>query len=355
MRIILLLPLLLLLGRSGTAQTPYQLSLPPAGVAYSTAYELEEQSYYTIPEGSDPNELGKLDILKLEKSIVRKRVENAVLEDGSSVLTITILNPAEAYHDWPQPIGRYEIDSSGIRVYSPAGLLLQNIAPDSAMTALHKMTQELNAANEPNFKYDFPVMDTEKITALENEGKEVQALGNDAYQIKDALQYNVYDPAYKRTYSRYTDPKTGGEEKKWQVYTTTESGIIMPGFERTTTKIIRPSGACMERVLDKKYSNYVIKARGKVKERHRQVMESGKYLGLFPNPAKDQVTVNLDDSVLPGSSLRVLDALGKTMYTQQDMQPESAVLVDLQGRTPGMYFIQVQTKGGLRTLRFIKQ
>ena len=41
----------------------------------------------------------------------------------------------------------------------------------------------------------------------------------------------------------YTDPKTGGEEKKWQVYTTTESGIIMPGFERTTTKIIRPSGA----------------------------------------------------------------------------------------------------------------
>ena len=139
MRFILLLLVLLLSGRSGTAQILNQLPLPPEGVAYSIAYEEEEQSYYTVPEGSDLNGLSKLDILKLEKSIVRKQVENAVLEDGSSVLTITILNPAEAYHDWPQPIGRYEIDSSGIRVYSPAGLLLQNIAPDSAMSALHKM------------------------------------------------------------------------------------------------------------------------------------------------------------------------------------------------------------------------
>ncbi len=347
--------LIVCFGLHGFSQAPSNLPIPPAGVAYSITYEEEEKMFYTVPEGTELEKLSPLDVLKLEKSVVRKQVENRVLDDGASQMIVTILNPEEAYADWPKPVGRYEIDENEIRVYNPAGVLMQSIMPDSAMSAMQEGLKELHANTPLTFQYEFPAMDQEKITELENQGKEVAPLGNGAYKIEDSLKYQVYDPAYKRIFTRFNDLHTGGEVRQWKVFFTTSYGIIMPAVERTTTQVIRPSGACMQRVLEKKYSNYEIKVAEKLQERHRQVVESGRYLGLFPNPAQHQISVNLDATVLPGSVLQVLDALGKTVYSQTDMQPESVVSVDLAARAPGVYYVRVQTTGGPHLMKFIKQ
>jgi photosystem II stability/assembly factor-like uncharacterized protein len=73
--------------------------------------------------------------------------------------------------------------------------------------------------------------------------------------------------------------------------------------------------------------------------------------GIYPNPAKDQVTVSLAKA--SSFELRINNISGQLIH-QQLVANTNKVTVDLADIANGIYFAQVRTKEGIQTIRFIK-
>jgi hypothetical protein len=73
---------------------------------------------------------------------------------------------------------------------------------------------------------------------------------------------------------------------------------------------------------------------------------------LFPNPAKDQITLDL--SAMEVANIRVFDLSGKCVL-QQQKSAANRHTIDLSSIAPGAYIIQVQSAKGISSARFIHQ
>jgi len=63
-------------------------------------------------------------------------------------------------------------------------------------------------------------------------------------------------------------------------------------------------------------------------------------LGIFPNPAKNQITVNFDATATEGS-IRVFDVMGRTIITQNVSKNTSAYTLDISSLNNGSYFVEL--------------
>ncbi len=87
---------------SAQAQT---LTSPPPGVKYAAQYTVEETSFYTVPAGAPVAQLKPIDLQKMKKHREVSSVQKQVLDNGDHSSLITVLNPEEAYAEWPEKIG----------------------------------------------------------------------------------------------------------------------------------------------------------------------------------------------------------------------------------------------------------
>ena len=77
-------------------------------------------------------------------------------------------------------------------------------------------------------------------------------------------------------------------------------------------------------------------------------------LGLYPNPATSNVTLN-NKSALKMQSVTVLNTLGAVVMVKEGIAPKKETL-DLSALPAGTYMIRIQTDGGifLRRLQIVK-
>lgn len=84
-------------------------------------------------------------------------------------------------------------------------------------------------------------------------------------------------------------------------------------------------------------------------------LKMGEFL-IFPNPAEDQTQILVELDQPAQVSLRVFDATGKMVISDQFVREETFIqTLDLMGIAPGMYTIQVQTGKVVMTGRLIKK
>jgi hypothetical protein len=74
-------------------------------------------------------------------------------------------------------------------------------------------------------------------------------------------------------------------------------------------------------------------------------------LMLFPNPARDRVTVRLSDSSVAGSIVKVIDSSGQEIY---NVTAESDFTIDIQNWPAGIYFISLKNSEKIYSGKFIK-
>jgi hypothetical protein len=73
---------------------------------------------------------------------------------------------------------------------------------------------------------------------------------------------------------------------------------------------------------------------------------------LYPNPAKDEVFVNIG---VPGMyDIRLLDAMGRSMAVKTGVAGEDPLLIGLKGYAAGIYFVRVSAGGRVLNYRFVK-
>ena len=76
-------------------------------------------------------------------------------------------------------------------------------------------------------------------------------------------------------------------------------------------------------------------------------------INLYPNPVRDQLTLELNSIALDGLALDIFDAVGRKVL---HLRPQTnRITLNTAGLTSGVYIVQVTKNGQLKQLRFVKQ
>lgn len=75
---------------------------------------------------------------------------------------------------------------------------------------------------------------------------------------------------------------------------------------------------------------------------------------LFPNPASEMVSVRLEEGH-QFNNLRVMNAQGKLVYTQQIQEGQQMLTLDLSNRPKGLYFISVEGNNNVALTKLVLQ
>ena len=78
-------------------------------------------------------------------------------------------------------------------------------------------------------------------------------------------------------------------------------------------------------------------------------------VSIYPNPANNQLTVNLNSFSSKQISLKVFDVLGKEIKCEILKSNESSYVVNLSSLNNGAYFIIISDQSQTVTKKFMKQ
>ena len=283
-----------------------------------------------------------------------KQIEKRITTDNHHETTVTILNPEEAYAEFPHHIGRIEINQMGMQVFEPSGTLYLNIPADSAYQAAYNTMRNRMADNDPGIMYEFPsAPDASTVQAMQSAGVTVAFFGNGAWQASNGSLQTLVEPALNRITSTILESGMPVETRV-QKFNYSPQGIYVPVEDITKTSEIRPSGACMQDVVRKRYSNYTVA----ITQTERSDFSRRKGIAttqIWPNPASDNLHVSAGASVRPDGTLQIFDLVGKLVYTQPNIQPGTEMEISLAGWANGLYFLRMETQTGIQALRFIKK
>lgn len=100
-------------------------------------------------------------------------------------------------------------------------------------------------------------------------------------------------------------------------------------------------------------ANNVTLVKGKVGGVSNQSMNA--YVSVFPNPAKDQLNITMDNSKAPMSSMTVVDLMGREVMSVNNLKTNEYSL-NTSGLNSGVYFVNIKTiNGESATKRFVIQ
>jgi hypothetical protein len=340
-------------ANKGWVQTT-NIPFPPSGLKYKVTYTLEETTFHMAPEGGPGSGLSPIDLDKLRINRIVKQVERRISEDNHHSSTIVILNPEEAYSEFPHKIGRIEMNQTGMQIFGTDNNLYLAMPADSSFQADYNTMRTRHSNSEIQLMSVFPsAPDAQSIQHIQMQGGAVTLLANSAWQINFSGFSTLFEPTEHRiTSSRFE----GGQlhETRVQKYVYTSQGIYAPLEDLTKRKVIRPSGACMEDVVRKRYSNYAVA----IASSERNVMDRQTRTSpgtIQPNPTEDFLNIMPGDNVLPGSILQVFDVVGELVYEQSQIETGIEITIPISGMKDGIYFVRLQTTTGPQSLKFVKK
>ncbi|MCB0589308.1 MAG: T9SS type A sorting domain-containing protein, partial [Phaeodactylibacter sp.] len=83
--------------------------------------------------------------------------------------------------------------------------------------------------------------------------------------------------------------------------------------------------------------------------------EAGNALRLFPNPARDQVTIGFRQAIGGEMTVRLLNLQGQVVQQQRFPEAGRQLQLNTSGLPAGVYFVNVQTEEGAFTEKLILQ
>lgn len=76
-------------------------------------------------------------------------------------------------------------------------------------------------------------------------------------------------------------------------------------------------------------------------------------LKIYPNPAKDKLTIEFTDFETSNCSLELISPLGQVLYTKDDSEPKEEL--DLKSFPAGIYYLKVQSHSNQKVFKIIKE
>jgi hypothetical protein len=340
---------------SAQAQNGGTVYTPPSGIKFQETYTEEEIRYHTVQDGTPVQSLSPVDIPLL--NFTRKRVTyiETVRDDGNHSYSSTILNPDELYAQWPVKIGRFEGDSSGMRIYKTNDTLYHEHKADSVEIAEYAETRDFYAQQNSADLFTFPMPDSISLAAQMDttEDMTVQYLDSGSVLVSSQEYESLYEPAARRiTHSRYEGERL--QEKNVTTYKELQPGIFVVGNSRSERFVIRPSGLCMREVVLRFHKDQQVGLQG-IEQRSAGNLPVAQGITLLrPNPASDILQLQLSEQVRSGSTLLVYDATGRLYHQLSSVQPNTNYTIVLKEWPKGVYVVRIETGVGAQMVKFLK-
>lgn len=325
---------------------------PPEGQRFLLSYVVEETSLHSVSNDVQPESLSPLDVEKMRPLTIEKRIERRVSNDNHHSSVITMLNPEQAYSEFPVMLGRIEINQAGKQIYDTKGQLYHSMPADSAYSAHYDLMRQQLADNPVQLMLEFPAMpDGAEIQAIQAEGGMFQVLENNAWKIFKGDEQLLFEPLENKiTNKRYESGVL--KETYTRRFVQTNQGIYAPLEELQERQVIRPSGACMTDVVRKLYSDYSVALSSTERSK---LMKSKTGTEIWPNPAVDQWTLTVGKDVLPESTILIYDLAGTLIYQQSGIQPETSFQISPAAWPDGVYMAHLSTNSGREVIKLLKK
>ncbi|WP_153800134.1 ELWxxDGT repeat protein [Foetidibacter luteolus] len=123
-------------------------------------------------------------------------------------------------------------------------------------------------------------------------------------------------------------------------YTFTDGKALQTGVNRLYYRLLmvdKDGSSKLSPIADVRLNNLVVEAR------------------LSPNPAKDVLNISLSNAGAKSLSLRITDISGKPVYLQKLNNAGNQQRINVAGLSKGVYYLQVVTDDGAKTIKFVKE
>ena len=110
-----------------------------------------------------------------------------------------MLNPEDAFAQWPVKIGRIEVDDTGTRTYTMDNSLYTSLSANNDDIALYDIISDHWSAHTPDIRYSFPSPSAGDLTEMQSNGYAVQNLAQGAVRVFKSTEEILVEPASMRT------------------------------------------------------------------------------------------------------------------------------------------------------------
>jgi hypothetical protein len=76
-------------------------------------------------------------------------------------------------------------------------------------------------------------------------------------------------------------------------------------------------------------------------------------ISVYPNPAKDAISVSMDASLVNHTTIELYDAIGKLVIIEKVVNPQTTIIINSFAK--GIYTVRIVSEGKQTTKRFIKE
>ena len=330
---------------------------PDPGLKQQITFTVSEQTFYKLAAGTPFSAVSPVDMVLLQPHTVLQQVERRIAEDGHYGASISLLNAEEVWADWPTKVARYEINREGVQIYKTNGSLYSSVPKTAEEEQQYADMQVLLASESaPLQATTFPSVPTSsEIAQIQANGGTFQYQSDGSWEVRSGQVMSRFEPGTQKIIRSDLEGEYVVRQETTQ-YTTNSDGALVPALETVELPVIRPSGACMEKVTIRRYGEYKIAQTRRRGERDSPYSASGSTgLQLVPNPATEAITLQWGSSLARSGHLHVCDLSGKVLMQTTLEVGALTHRIELGSYPPGLYFLHVRTDQGYEVLKFVKE
>jgi hypothetical protein len=345
----------------------------------SVQYNKIKYSYFETIKEEDAQNQHPFDIMDGMLKKEDTQVEKYYNPTDKFAKVIHYNNPTEVVDDWMTPPATVFMDMRGSKLYDCKGTLLNEIAHDPENISFF---EEVYSAENVDIINDqpFPELSFMDYEALRNSGYTIEGLPYKTIITNSTIRLEI-DPLI-RTVTLYQFDAAGNitfeSYKRWlPVFSTPNSpGLIKltPDFYRLGVQIDRSyensrNGTCIRKVKVEQIKDFVpnfctanfsgkqiANARNKEEaDIPKPFFSQGKDFTVFPNPAKQQITVNFPAAFINSDvEVEIMNTIGQVVWKKDFMYQGDLKNIQIEQFKPGSYLLRIFNQKQQASIKFIK-
>lgn len=316
-------------------------------------YDMTVESYYTIESGASIESLSLVDRVLTQMKTEITHTMISIDSTGTHSTTIDLINTTDYFKDWPIKPARFIFDQNGYRILNQSGGLIVDVPNDSLGLAEFNQMKSMLANSGMQPMISIPAAPNAQQTAqLQNLGISVEFLDAGKYRITNGQSTTFFDPLNLRLIQTEKEGTiiVSTTIKEYQL--ATNGNYLVPSIERVVESVNRPSGACMQSVVKRRYQNYRMEE--PAGPRTGSPEHSTDLASIYPNPAQSEITVAFSNQSDSSAEITVHDFQGRLMFEKQIFSPSGTEKIDMADWPPGFYVVSVFTGQNRQFMKLLK-
>jgi hypothetical protein len=333
-------------------------------------YEVEKSTSFSLPDGTNMQDLPSSDVLQLIPKVERNQVSEYLLADGSVTKVITHLDSENLYPNWFKPSAVTVIDKAKVSKFDENGELVLEMEHEPLYRLMYKLST-INIVPENFGLIEKPTyLSNSEIATIENSGSTVASDAEGTITITKPLTPSQLTAPNTELQIRYHPESDFIEQQRIENGEVKRKSYQFNGYNYDNDYIINKkitltnettaSGHCYEKIELEQFNKYQIKRwlgeRSKSDNTMRKA--ANQFIEITPNPFNNQLIINLDATKYEfktTGSLRVVDLVGRAVYqTTLDANTPKRQIVETTTWPAGAYLVIWTIDGNSETMKIIK-